>query len=196
MIEIKGEALVIVAHPDDETIWMGGTILENKKCTWTILSLSRGDDKDRAPKFRKICERYDARGLISDLEDDGIMNISESIPEIKKRVKTLINKRVFDYIFTHSLRGEYGHPRHKGVNRAVRILLSEGILKAKNILFFDYPLNEKRGYSVPGKNAEIKFSLSTNIFREKQSLIHDVYGFSKDSFEFKSSSRIEAFNLK
>jgi len=195
MIEIKGEALVIVAHPDDETIWMGGTILGNKKCAWTILSLSRGDDKDRAPKFQKVCRCYDARGIISDLEDEGKMNIRDSIPEIRKRVKTFINKRFFDYIFTHSLEGEYGHPRHKGVNRAVRSLLKESILNTKNVLFFDYPLNERRGYSVPGKNAEVKFALPLNIFKKKRSLIHDVYGFSKDSFEFKSASRVEAFNL-
>ena len=28
---IKKECLIIVAHPDDETIWMGGNILRNKK---------------------------------------------------------------------------------------------------------------------------------------------------------------------
>ena len=41
---MEKEALVIVAHPDDETIWMGGTILKNKNWKWTILSLCRASD--------------------------------------------------------------------------------------------------------------------------------------------------------
>ena len=44
------KALIIVAHPDDETIWMGGTILKYTELEWTIYSLCRASDKDREPK--------------------------------------------------------------------------------------------------------------------------------------------------
>ena len=40
------KANVIVAHPDDETIWMGGKIIHEKDFQWTILSLCRKDDLD------------------------------------------------------------------------------------------------------------------------------------------------------
>ena len=48
------KAAVIVAHPDDEIIWCGGTILMNPDLQWTVLVLCRGNDADRAPKFYRV----------------------------------------------------------------------------------------------------------------------------------------------
>ena len=72
MLDLKlnpGGALVVVAHPDDETIWMGGTILANPKINWTVLCLCRASDKDRAPKFKKVLKKLKVQGVILDLED-------------------------------------------------------------------------------------------------------------------------------
>ena len=60
----KKDALCVVAHPDDETIWMGGTILRNKNFNWTILSLCRKNDLERAEKFKKVCKFYNAKPII------------------------------------------------------------------------------------------------------------------------------------
>ena len=68
-------ALVIVAHPDDETIWMGGTILQNPSWNWTIASLCRKNDLDRMPKFLKVCKHYNANSIISDLDDEKLNNL-------------------------------------------------------------------------------------------------------------------------
>ena len=35
------KAAVIVAHPDDETLWAGGTILMHPETKWTIIALCR-----------------------------------------------------------------------------------------------------------------------------------------------------------
>ena len=57
------KASIVVAHPDDETIWMGGTILKNKYWDWTIISLCRKNDPDRMPKFKKVCAYYGAKAI-------------------------------------------------------------------------------------------------------------------------------------
>ena len=44
-------AAVIVAHPDDETLWTGGAILMHPEINWTVITLCRLSDPDRSPKF-------------------------------------------------------------------------------------------------------------------------------------------------
>ena len=62
-------AAVIVAHPDDETLWAGGTILTHPGINWVILTLCRKSDPDRAPRFFKAIEQFGAKGLMADLDD-------------------------------------------------------------------------------------------------------------------------------
>lgn len=190
---MNGRALAVIAHPDDELIWMGGVIFLNRNIKWTIFSLCRGDDPDRAPRFRNACRTYGAKWIISDLEDEKIMSTEESVPEIKRRIKNRLKNSRFNYIFTHGSKGEYGHPRHKDVSLAVGELLKSGSLKAKEVYIFDYLLDERKGYCVAG-DGEAKIKLPYKIFKKKKDILQKIYGFTKDSFEAKSCSRIETFD--
>lgn len=198
MVDLKlnqGAALIIVAHPDDETIWMGGTILKFNKIKWTIFSLCRGDDLDRAPKFQRVCRLYGARAIISNLEDEGIMNIKESLPDIKKKISARLKEKRFNYIFTHGINGEYGHPRHKGVGQSVKILLAEGKLKTDSAFSFAYNFNQKINCAVPDKKGNLGFKLTPRLFNQKKRILKKIYGFPKSSFEYKSCAPIESFNF-
>src|SRR3989344_13962 len=128
---MKKEALVIIAHPDDETIWMGGTILKNKSWNWTIFSLCRKSDQDRAPKFKKVCDFYKANSIISDLDDELLMPLKTE--EVIKKIQEILPKKKYNTIFTHGENGEYGHLRHKEVHKAVKEMIKNKALKAKEI---------------------------------------------------------------
>ncbi|MBI2035169.1 MAG: PIG-L family deacetylase [Candidatus Liptonbacteria bacterium] len=191
----KGKALVVVAHPDDETIWMGGTMQKNANVEWTIFSLCRSDDKDRAPRFRSVVKIYKANGIISDLEDEGRLGLMESIPEIEKRLISKLMAKNFDYIFTHGKNGEYGHERHKGVYLAVKNLLRVHKLQAKKFYTFAYEIHKSDQYAIPQKRADFDIKLSDRVYKNKLNLIQNIYGFNPDSFESKSCSKIEKFNI-
>jgi hypothetical protein len=62
-------AAVIVAHPDDETIWAGGMVLMNPDWKWHFISLCRGSDPDRAPRFIQAVQKLGGMGWIGDLDD-------------------------------------------------------------------------------------------------------------------------------
>ena len=188
----KKKVLVIVAHPDDETIWMGGTLLKNKnKWDTTIICLCRKNDKDRAPKFKKVCKILKAKSHISDLEDERPNKLSQK--EIINKIKKFKPNKNYDYIFTHGTNGEYGHIRHKEVHNSVDKMIKNKQLFCNKLFFFSYTMKDE--ICRADKNADKFIKLNDDFLTEKKYLIRNVYGFDRGSFEEKSSRKIEAFKL-
>ena len=67
MLSSKKVAL-IVAHPGDEALWAGGTILSHPSWDWFIVSLSRGGERDHTQKFLQALQQLGANGVIGDLD--------------------------------------------------------------------------------------------------------------------------------
>lgn len=118
------KATLIVAHPDDETIWAGGTILSQKNWNWEIIVATHNKDDDRGKDFIKSIEKY--------RNQYGVQNISYKFVEVmsdeqdenkliknKEDKKSIYNKlgqiqiKDYDIVFTHNTDGEYGHANHK-----------------------------------------------------------------------------------
>ena len=104
-IKIKTIA-IIVAHPDDETLWAGGTILSNPGRQYYIVSLCRKNDADRAPKFQKVLGVLGAQGMIGDM-DDGPEQMPLPENDVRNAILQLLPEKHFDLIITHSIYGEY-----------------------------------------------------------------------------------------
>ena len=191
----KIKNLVIVAHPDDETIWMGGTILQNKDYEWEIVCLCRKDDKDRMPKFSKVCKELNADYSISDLDDEKFDDLS--VDEVISKIKAMKKNDEYDYVYTHGENGEYGHIRHLDVHKAVNKMIENKELKCKEIFYFSYKgKNAVGSFCSINKTANKFIKLSKDIHSKKLYLIKNVYGFNDESFEVKSSGNVEAFNVK
>lgn len=194
------KALVIVAHPDDETIWSGGLILENPNWEWTIFSLCRAGDSDRAPKFRKACDEYNALSVIADLDDESDEPLSTF--GIKEMIKQNLQETDFDFIFTHGKNGEYGHVRHVGVHEAVTELVKEKYLKCEKLWYFDYiagertaPHNSKLKIPIANPKADLLLRLTDKEHQKKLKLLTDIYGFKHPLFETMAAGKEEAFTL-
>ena len=194
-MQSSGKVAVIVAHPDDETIWAGGTLLLHPNWQLTIMSLCRGDDPDRAPKFYRACDEFKAAAYIGRL-DDGPEQMPLGDAEVQQKILSLLPlpEKHYDMILTHSPYGEYTrHLRHEEISRAVVSLWSDKQLSAGEIRMFAYEDGGKRYLPKPITKAHHFIYLAEDIWRKKYRIITELYGFTPDSFEAKSAGRKEAF---
>lgn len=187
------KALAVVAHPDDETIWMGGTIARNKKIAWTIFSLCRAGDRDRAPKFKRVCKYYRAKSIIGDLDDEGKLSMEEARQEAKKIILEKIDFNEFDYIFTHGANGEYGHERHIAVHLAINELIKAGKIKPETVFYFNY-IKNKKDYLEPGNNSIVS-RLSEEELLEKKRVVAEMYGYSLNGIDVAYCTNPETFKI-
>ena len=186
-------AAVIVAHPDDETLWAGGTILMHPEYSWEIFALCRRNDPDRAPRFKQALEHYQAQGDLGDLDDSPEQEPVEQA-EIFKVLDELLPKRSYKLVLTHGPQGEYTrHLRHEEISRAVLQLWQDKKLNTEELWLFAYEDGQKEHLPRPIHWADHYTILPENIWREKYALITDTYNFAKDSFEAKTTPKGEAF---
>lgn len=59
---------IIVAHPDDETLWAGGEILNNPLWQCFVVCLCRKNDDERATKFYKVLKILQVEGIMDNLD--------------------------------------------------------------------------------------------------------------------------------
>jgi hypothetical protein len=187
-------AALVVAHPDDETLWAGGTLLMNSSCHWTVLTLCRGSDPDRAPKFFKLLRYLGATGAMGDLNDEPEQN--PLVPNtIRETVLDLLAGDIcFDVLFTHSPRGEYTrHRRHEELGQAMCELWSAGDLRLGELRLFAYEDEQGSRYPTAISTAHSSVHLPEEVFEEKLRIITELYGFPPESWEARACPRVEAF---
>ena len=189
-------AALVVAHPDDETIWAGGTILMHPDWWWTVVSLCRGNDRNRAPRFLRAVQELGGSGRIGDLNDD-----PEQLPldetELQQMLLSLLPPQNFDLVLTHSPYGEYTrHRRHEETSKAVVSLWEKGLITIGEVWMFAYEDSGKGGRDdLPQaiKTAHLLVQLPEDIWQEKYCTITEIYGFGSESYEASVTLREEAF---
>jgi len=166
---INKRILLIVAHPDDETIFCGGTMLLYPNYKWTVISVT---DCQRSSEFNDAMEFFKKLGVnIVSYKTLGQKDIKQEaelsgLVQEKDMWEVAIKKESFsaDLILTHNEVGEYGHGAHKLLNAVVTSLFSDNIWK------FIYP-KEKQ----PHGNKIEKVDLSKEILEKKTEIFKKAY---------------------
>ena len=192
-MSIVGKCAVIVAHPDDETLWMGGTMLMYPDCQWTVVTACRKNDANRSPRFFEALKVFNAGGVMGDL-DDGPEQVPLSARKVQDVILDLLPSDRFDSIFTHSLWGEYTrHLRHEDIGKAVLALRRNGSLHCRELFTFAYEDGGGKYLPTPIKNTGFAIELPHHIWQRKYEIITKIYGFAPDSFEARATPKEEAF---
>lgn len=165
----KINALLIVAHPDDETIFCGGTMLYYPNWIWTVVCMTEKEGSDRYNEFQKAMEAFKRFGVnINSYFTLGQEDINQGRKLTEEDIllwKKAIQRKSFspDITFTHNTRGEYGHSAHKLSSLAVSDLLP-------NVWEFIYPKE-----SQPYKNKINEVPLSKEILKQKTEIFNSCY---------------------
>jgi LmbE family N-acetylglucosaminyl deacetylase len=184
---------VVVAHPDDEILWAGGLILRRSDWSWNVLSLCRGRDPDRAPKFKRVCRMLDIDGSLSDLDDSDPLEPIDAERDIGGRVLARLGKAEWNLCLTHGRNGEYGHERHRQVHAVVAGLVERGALSCRRLWTFAYEAQNPGGACRPAAWAEVTVELNAAELAEKRRIVRDEYGYPEDGFEVRACISPEAF---
>jgi LmbE family N-acetylglucosaminyl deacetylase len=192
-IRDNSRCAVIVAHPDDETLWTGGLMLMHPQVKWTVVTICRKSDAERAPKFFRAIEELGARGFLGDL-DDGPEQVPLNNSEVQRTIMKLLPFDKFELIITHSTAGEYmRHLRHEETAKAVMALWRSDRLKAGQVWSFAYEDGGGEYLPKADKDADLQVELPESIWQRKYDIVTKIYGFGEDSFEAKTTPRQEAF---
>ena len=184
---------VIVAHPDDETLWTGGTMLSHKEWNIFIVSLCRASDTNRAPKFLQALKVIGANGKMGDLDDSAeLKSLDEK--EVEQAIIDILPAIQYDLIITHNPSGEYTrHLRHEEIGKAVIKLWNGGKIATRELWAFAYEDGGRKYYPKSVEMANIVRSLALPIWQRKYSLITEIYGFDKSSWEAQTTPTTESF---
>lgn len=123
----KSEAkkLMIVAHPDDEMIWGGAHLLEDK---YFVVCITNGNNGVRASEFKKVLKATDDDGIILRYPDktNGERDNWEKVYEkISEDLSKVIKAKEWELVVTHNPNGEYGHKHHIMTNSMVSDICME-----------------------------------------------------------------------
>lgn len=158
------ENIMIVAHPDDETLFGYSDLIEGtwlvicvtgatvNSTNWLRLGMSRKDyNKQRIDEFSEVMKKFNHSYEIWDFEDN-LFSCNWDSKLLDKSLLDILQSKNWNKIVTHNSHGEYGHIQHKGVYEFVKNISSklnfinrlnffdeENILKnKKDKKFFEY----------------------------------------------------------
>lgn len=106
--------LMIVAHPDDETIFGGGHLLQDK---YTVVCITCGKIEYRVKEFEEVMSKTKEDYIMLGYTDrenltGPISNWNNEYNDIYNSLSEIINGTDWDIIVTHNPDGEYGHIHH------------------------------------------------------------------------------------
>ena len=192
-MENSKSVAIIVAHPDDETLWAGGTLLSHPLWSCFIVCLCHGSDTDRAPKLYKALKVLNAEGTMGYL-DDGPEQMPLGEKLLEDTILKLLPPKHFDLVITHDPKGENTkHLRHEETSNAVLNLWRSGKISITELWTFAYEDGNKKYYPLAIQSASIYTPLTQPIWQTKYKLITKTYGFGTESWEAKTTPAAEAF---
>ena len=171
--------LMVVSHPDDETLWGGSNLFKD---SFFVVCLTNGYNLERANDFKQILKFTHNGGMIlnyPDLKDNS--NIQDDWSDVKngilKDLSTILNYKDWNKIVTHGPDGTTGHPHHKKACELVTKIVKE-YNKYNRLYYFSkfYPKNEIPKYLPRISDDDLKIKIKeVFIYKSVRKIIYRTW---------------------
>lgn len=121
----KAKKLMIVAHPDDETLWGGAHLLEDD---YLVVCITCGNNRTRSKEFKKVMKKTNDQYIMLGYPDKVLgvrSNWKQESSAIYTDLKKIISMKKWELIVTHNEEGEYGHIHHIKTHTIVTNIYNE-----------------------------------------------------------------------
>lgn len=170
--------VMIVAHPDDETLWGGANIMNGG---WLIVCLTNGNNAVRKKEFFNVMKETGNYGIMLNYPDNPNHkkdNWSSVKSKVMDDVRYIVRYKDWDQIVTHNPLGEYGHIQHLSTNMIVTNVCVEE--KRTNKLYY-FEKYRKLQYF---QSNQIRPTLSKDQIEKKHELMIKYYPSQSKAYGF------------
>ena len=169
-------AAIVIAHPDDETVWMGGTVLSKCDWQWKLLIATHEANDARGTELVSAVNLYKTQygvgkidyefiHIMADTQDANAIDPAKTDESLNS-----VALSSYDIVFTHNTDGEDCHINHVVLGRYFRNKRKEGA----NIWHFVCPAIQNPRAKQVGEFTEAVF-LSEETLKKKYNVFQAAY---------------------
>ena len=163
-INLKGyNKLMIIAHPDDETLWGGKALIEDD---YLVVCITCGKVKSRVFEFVNVMHTTNDKYIMLGYPDKTKGqrdNWDKVYKDISKDLDKMITVKDWEQIVVHNPDGEYGHQHHKMLN-----VMTTNLVKEKKKLYYFGHYSSKKSIS---KHYDELTPMNDNTLKKKKQII-------------------------
>ena len=181
--------LVIVAHPDDETIYFSAPILKDRSHPWKVICITNGNadgnGDQRLQQFEQACQKL----KVDKFERWDFPDIYENRIDIERLYSELSELEAPLKLYTHGVIGEYGHPHHQDISYAVHKVFSS----SSQVLSVSYNAFPDQVLKLTQEEYNLKTEILSKIYADEiEKFANLVPATAIDSYTEVSFSEVEA----